>query len=198
MALHNKQHYPYTRHCQESNRKREKRQKQRTTERHPEDTAETQHRLMWPASLAGKDRCPEIAAASASGVPGPAYCDITCLPPHNHDESLWAGRRPLTSPNNEWQWQTPAHHAFSLPLFIFPLFLSWSPHFFHYFPYLRLSLSHQHLVCLLSLSPVPSPHCLFFSGPPLLAWSDYFLSFVFSLMHPLSSIFSFRFNEGRR
>ncbi|KAI9522740.1 hypothetical protein NQZ68_033838 [Dissostichus eleginoides] len=36
--------------------------------------------------LAGEDRCPEIVCAST--VPSPACCDITCLPPHNHDESL--------------------------------------------------------------------------------------------------------------
>lgn len=81
--------------------------------------------------LAGKDRCSEIAAASTSGVPSPACCDITCLPPHNHDESLW-GLLPTKDcshrHNSEWQWQPSPRHAVSL--FIFLLFQLCCSHFF--------------------------------------------------------------------
>lgn len=81
---------------------------------HSRDTTQADVTNQTPA---GKDRCPEIAAASASSVPSPACCDITCLPPHNHDESLWGS--PPTASRSHRQTMSgngKHHHAASLPL----------------------------------------------------------------------------------
>lgn len=135
-------HDPHTRHFQESNWK--KRERDQITLRYPEGTAETRTQAdVTNQTPAGKDRCPEIAAASASGVPSPPCCDITCLPPHNHDESLW-GLPPTAHTAKQWAAMANITTPRSLSPFIFPLPSFWCHDaliFSHSFPYLCLSFS---------------------------------------------------------
>lgn len=59
----------------------------------PEELLNWCGRHFWKSNIKkktnkGKDRCLEVIVAPTMGVPSLAWRDITCLPPHNHDELL--------------------------------------------------------------------------------------------------------------
>lgn len=119
--------------------------------------------------LAGKNRCPEIAAASASSVPSPVCRDITCLPPHNHDESLWG--LPPTAHTAE-QWVAMAN--ITTPAWPLSLHLPSSRHFLKFLslslPPLSFSLASRFCPWLLHplhivshAAPLFSPGLIIFS-----------------------------------